>query len=103
MLISVYHLNSMNMNNTESYYLPRWLRSWEQFWFTPADATVLALMATMISFSLTHESEFRRSHYRRLRMIAGSTSALIIVALIPLSLRGVKAPTTSVASRSPSR
>lgn len=28
----------------ETYYLPRWLRAWEQFWFTPADPTLLALI-----------------------------------------------------------
>jgi cytochrome bd-type quinol oxidase subunit 2 len=50
-----------------------------------AGATVLALMATVISFSITHESEFRRSHYRRLRIIAASTTALIIVALALLT------------------
>ena len=34
------------MNNTtpEAYFLPRWLRSWEQFWFTPADPTLLGVM-----------------------------------------------------------
>ncbi len=34
----------MNNPPTESYVLPRWLRSWEQFWFTPADPTLLALI-----------------------------------------------------------
>ena len=24
--------------------MPRWLRGWEQFWFTPADPTLLALI-----------------------------------------------------------
>jgi hypothetical protein len=50
-----------------------------------AGATVLALMATMLAFSLSHESEFRRSHYRRLRVIAAATTALIIVALALLT------------------
>ena len=27
-----------------TYVLPRWLRGWEQFWFTPADPAVLAVM-----------------------------------------------------------
>lgn len=53
--------------------------------YVGAGATVLALMATVISFSLTHESEFRSSHYRRLRIIAGSTTALIVVALALLT------------------
>ena len=50
-----------------------------------AGATVLALMASIIGFSLSHESEFRRSHYRRLRIVAASTTALIIVALALLT------------------
>lgn len=44
-------------------------------------ATVLALMSTVIAFSITHESDFRRSHYRRLRRIAAYTTALILVAI----------------------
>lgn len=33
----------MNKPTTE-YVLPRWLRGWEQFWFTPADPSLLALI-----------------------------------------------------------
>jgi hypothetical protein len=33
-----------NPTTTESYVLPSWLRGWEQFWFTPADPTLLALI-----------------------------------------------------------
>ena len=44
-------------------------------------ATILALMSTVIAFSITHESEFRQSHYRRLRLIAASTTALILVSI----------------------
>lgn len=44
-------------------------------------ATILALMSTVIAFSITHESEFRTSHYRRLRLIAASTTALILVSI----------------------
>lgn len=46
-----------------------------------AGATVLALMSTVIAFSITHDSEFRQSHYRRLRLIAASTTALILVSI----------------------
>jgi hypothetical protein len=35
---------AMNTPTTESYVLPRWLRGWEQFWFTPADPSLLALV-----------------------------------------------------------
>jgi hypothetical protein len=34
----------MNKPTPETLVLPRWLRSWEQFWFTPADPSLLALM-----------------------------------------------------------
>jgi hypothetical protein len=50
-----------------------------------AGTTVLALMATMIGFSISHESRFRASHYRRLRMVAVATTALIVVAIAMLS------------------
>ncbi len=46
-----------------------------------AGATILALMATVIAFSLSHESDFRASHYRRLRIVATSTTGLIVVAI----------------------
>lgn len=50
-----------------------------------AGATILALMATMIAFSFTHDSEFRGSFYRRLRIVASATTALIIVAIVLLT------------------
>ena len=35
----------MPMNSaTETYVLPPWMRTWEKFWFTPADPTVMALI-----------------------------------------------------------
>lgn len=34
----------MNTPSNDAYVMPRWLRAWEQFWFTPADPTVLALI-----------------------------------------------------------
>lgn len=34
----------MNTPSEDHLVLPRWLRSWEQFWFTPADPSVLALI-----------------------------------------------------------
>ncbi|MEO6570370.1 MAG: hypothetical protein ABIO83_02375 [Ilumatobacteraceae bacterium] len=53
--------------------------------YVASGATVLALMATMIAFSISHDSEFRKSHYRRLRMIAGATTGLILVSLALLA------------------
>src|SRR5436853_74549 len=43
-LISGDHKRLMNTPSADSYVLPRWMRAWEQFWFTPADPTLLALM-----------------------------------------------------------
>lgn len=54
--------------------------------YVGAGATILALMATMISFSITHDSEFRRSHYQRLRIVAAATTALIVVSLALLTV-----------------
>ena len=34
----------MNDSSDKNYVLPHWLRGWEQFWFTPADPTLLALI-----------------------------------------------------------
>lgn len=54
--------------------------------YIAAGATILALMSTVIAFSITHESEFKASHYRRLRRIAGYTTALILVAIALLTV-----------------
>ena len=52
----------MNPPSNENNVLPRWMRPWEEFWFTPADPSVLALMRvgagmvivyTMIVYSFT--------------------------------------------------
>ena len=63
-------------------------------------ATILALMSTVIAFSISHESDFRRSHYRRLRLIAASTTALILNAIalmtclvIPIAQADAGSPT----------
>ncbi len=54
--------------------------------YVGAGATILALMSTVIAFSISHESEFRRSHYRRLRRIAAYTTALILTAIALLTV-----------------
>jgi hypothetical protein len=52
----------MNPPPDQTYVLPRWMRPWEEFWFTPADPSVLALMRvcagmivvyTMVVYSFT--------------------------------------------------
>lgn len=54
--------------------------------YVATGATILALMATVIAFSITHESEFRPSHYRRLRIVAALTTGLIVVAIALLTV-----------------
>ncbi len=54
--------------------------------YIAAGATILALMSTVIAFSITHESEFRASHYRRLRRVAAYTTTLILVAIALLTV-----------------
>lgn len=54
-----------------------------------AGATILALMATMIGFSTAHDSTFRHGFYRRLRIVASGTTALIVVAILLLTVLGV--------------
>ena len=47
-------------------------------------ATILALMLTLITFSITHELEFTTSHYRRIRDVAYLTTAAISASVILL-------------------
>lgn len=54
--------------------------------YVGAGATILALMASVIAFSISHESEFRHSHYRRLRIVASATAALIVIAIALLTV-----------------
>jgi hypothetical protein len=45
------------MNNTtanSTWVLPRWLRPWEEFWFTPADATLWALIRVSCGVLVTY-------------------------------------------------
>ena len=45
--------------------------------YVAGGATILALMLTLITFSISHEREFTSTHYRRIRQIAGLTTAVI--------------------------
>ncbi|MCB0997213.1 MAG: hypothetical protein KDB21_19095 [Acidimicrobiales bacterium] len=47
-------------------------------------ATILALMLTLITFSITHELDFTPSHYKRIRGIAAMTTAVIVGSVILL-------------------
>ena len=62
-------------------------------------ATILALIATMVAFSISHESEFRNSYYRRIATIARLTTALIVVAIALMTLLGVPIAQGDTASR----
>ena len=49
-------------------------------------ATILALMLTLITFSITHDLDFRASHYARIRQIAALTTAVIVASVVLLML-----------------
>lgn len=46
--------------------------------YVAGGATILALMLTLITFSISHDLEFRASHYKRIREIAALTTAVIV-------------------------
>lgn len=52
--------------------------------YVAGGATVLALMLTMITFSITHDLEYRSSHYRRIRQIAAVAMVVIVVSVVML-------------------
>ncbi len=52
--------------------------------YVAAGATILALMLTLLTFSLTHDLEFRSVHYRRIRDIAALTTAVIVASVMIL-------------------
>lgn len=47
-------------------------------------ATVLALMLTLLTFSISHELDFRPTHYRRIRDIAALTAFVIVASVLLL-------------------
>jgi hypothetical protein len=47
-------------------------------------ATVLALMLTLLTFSISHDLEFRSSHYRRIRDISWLTASVIAASVLLL-------------------
>ncbi len=52
--------------------------------YVAGGATILALMLTLITFSISHDLEFRPSHYKRIRQIAALTTATIVASVILL-------------------
>lgn len=52
--------------------------------YVAGGATILALMLTLITFSISHDLEFRRIHYRRIRDIAAIDTAVIVGSVLLL-------------------
>lgn len=52
--------------------------------FIAGGGTILALMLTLITFSLNHDLEFTRSHYRRIRDVAVLTTLVIVASVVLL-------------------
>jgi hypothetical protein len=47
-------------------------------------ATVLALMLTLLTFSISHDLDFRPTHYGRIRDIAALSAAVIVASVVLL-------------------
>ena len=52
--------------------------------YVAGGATILALMLTLITFSISHDQEFRSTHFRRIREIAVLTTASIVGSVLLL-------------------
>ena len=52
--------------------------------YVAAGSTILALMLTMITFSISHDGRFRSSHFRRIRQIAVMTTTVIVASTLIL-------------------
>lgn len=57
--------------------------------YVAGGATILALMLTLLTFSLSHDIEFHGSHYRRIRQLAALDAAVIIASVVLLMLISV--------------
>ena len=52
--------------------------------YVAGGATILALMLTLITFSISNDLEFRSSHYARIRQIAALTTTAIVGSVVLL-------------------
>ncbi len=52
--------------------------------YVAGGATILALMLTLITFSISNELEFREGHYKRIREISGLTTIVICASVLLL-------------------
>ena len=57
---------------------------WTDIRFVAGGATILALMLTLITFSISNELEFREGHYKRIREISGLTTIVICASVLLL-------------------
>lgn len=52
--------------------------------YVAGGAAILALMLTLLTFSISHELDFRPSHYKRIREISAMTSAVMVGSVLLL-------------------
>lgn len=52
--------------------------------YVAGGATILALMLTLITFSISNELEFRENHYKRIREVSVLTTAVIVASVLLL-------------------
>ncbi len=52
--------------------------------YVTGGASILALMLTLITFSISHDLDFHRSHYARIRQIALLTTGVIVASVVLL-------------------
>ncbi len=52
--------------------------------YVAGGATILALMLTLITFSISHDLDFHATHYKRIRDIAALTTASIVGSVVLL-------------------
>lgn len=52
--------------------------------YVAGGAAILALMLTLLTFSISHELDFRRSHYKRIREISAMTTAVMVGSVVLL-------------------
>lgn len=52
--------------------------------YVAGGATILALMLTLLTFTISHDVEYRPAHYQRIRQIAALNSAVIVTSVMML-------------------
>ena len=52
--------------------------------YVAGGATILGLMLTLVTFSMSHDQDFRNTHYRRIRDIAGMSTGVVVGSVLLL-------------------